>query len=96
MRRPKRSVACIVLRKQLVDGAGREGTHDDDEGFPFVIYIETMLMRHFAPPTTLGTEEWGALWLASHGSWAERYQRQRCRGTQSKLHEVKVSVVSER
>lgn len=47
MRTPKRSVACVILRKQLVDGAGREGTHDADEGFPFVIYIGTMLMRHF-------------------------------------------------
>lgn len=29
--------------------------------FLLYIYIETMLMRHLAPPTTLGTEEWRAL-----------------------------------
>ena len=77
MTRPKRFVACTILRKQLGNkseatrkqlgfGAGGKKLMMLMKDFLLYTYIETMLMRHFAPPTTLGTEEWRALWLASH------------------------------
>lgn len=62
--------------KQLVFGCcgkrrekGRKKLMMLMKDFLLYIYMETLLMRHFAPPTTLGTEEWGALWstTGNHG-----------------------------